>query len=176
MDILTRAGVSARAGQVFDVAQGAPTMTYCNWSQKDKKAATLFLVSWLVEAFSLGAKQNLPSLHQLASILLSTWPRLISWYDFLLSIGPREGLNNRHKVLISTAYGFRDRNFICLRILYLKRSGFQLTGRRGGEGTYAQAGRTAKLRHLKHFVDMLIKQLQVFITHKVIRRFLSPTK
>jgi transposase len=98
------------------------------WSQKDKKAATLFLFSWLVEAFSLAAEQNLPPLHRLASTLLSAWPRLVSWYDYPVSTGPLEGLNNKIKVLKRMAYGFRDQDFFALRILCLHQTRFQLTG------------------------------------------------
>ena len=98
------------------------------WSQPDKQAATTFLHKWLLDAFVLAAEAHLPPLHRFASTLLSAFARVVSWYDFPISTGPLEGLNNKIKVLKRTAYGFRDQDFFILRILCLHQTRFQLTG------------------------------------------------
>lgn len=98
------------------------------WSQRDKRTATNFLLMWLSDAFFVAAEYQLPPLHRLASTLLGALPRIVSWYDFPISTGPLEGLNNKIKVLKRMAYGFRDQDFFILRILCLHQTRFQLTG------------------------------------------------
>ena len=98
------------------------------WSQPDKKSAHHFLMRWLSDAFDLAHEEKLPPLHRLASTLLEAWPRILSWYDFPISTGPLEGLNNKIKVLKRSGYGFRDLDFFILRILCLHKTRFQLTG------------------------------------------------
>lgn len=98
------------------------------WSQPDKQAATTFALKWLSDAFFLAAQCHLPPLHRFASTLLCALPRVLSWYDFPISTGPLEGLNNKIKVLKRSAYGFRDLDFFILRILCLHQTRFQLTG------------------------------------------------
>lgn len=98
------------------------------WSQPDKKRAENFLHLWCVEAFCLAAQHELPVLARFAQTLASAWPRIVSWYDFPISTGPLEGLNNKIKVLKRMAYGYRDQDFFCLRILCLHDTRFQLTG------------------------------------------------
>lgn len=98
------------------------------WSQPDKQTATAFLFTWTVEAFCLAADADLPDLARFARTIANSWWRIVSWYDFPISTGPLEGLNNKIKVLKRMAYGYRDQDFFSLRILTLHETEFQLTG------------------------------------------------
>jgi transposase len=44
---------------------------------------------------------------------------LLAYYDFPISTGPLEGINNKIKTLQRTAYGYRDQEFFELRIFAL---------------------------------------------------------
>jgi transposase len=96
------------------------------WSQKDKAAAELFLSRWLVAATELGVQ--LPPLMRFAMTVLSASRRILSWYDFRISTGPLEGINNKIKVAKRMAYGYRDLDFFRLRILFLHQTKFRLSG------------------------------------------------
>ncbi len=53
---------------------------------------------------------------------------ILGYYDFSISTGPLEGLNNKIKVMKRQAYGFRDMEFFKLRILTIHETKYQLTG------------------------------------------------
>ena len=50
------------------------------------------------------------------------------YYDYPISIGPLEGTNNKIKTMNRQAYGFRDLEFLELKILAIHRAKYALVG------------------------------------------------
>jgi transposase len=53
---------------------------------------------------------------------------ILNYYDYPISTGPLEGINNKIKVLKRAAYGFRDMEYFKLRILFIREASFTLVG------------------------------------------------
>jgi transposase len=53
---------------------------------------------------------------------------ILAFYDYCISTGPLEGINNKIKTMKRQAYGFRDKAFFKLRILGLHRKKYALVG------------------------------------------------
>jgi len=94
------------------------------WSQHSKDDARGFLQGWLVNAKSVGD----PHLTRFADTLDQATESILAWYDYRITTGPLEGLNNKIKVLKRMAYGFRDQVFFGLRLLFLHETKFKLSG------------------------------------------------
>ncbi len=94
------------------------------WSQDSKEAAKTFIETWMKQAKAVG---NRP-LSVFADTVRRHLPRILAWYDYPISTGPLEGLNNKIKVLKRTAYGYRDTHFFGLRLLFIHEAQFKLAG------------------------------------------------
>ena len=94
------------------------------WSQHSKQDARCFLEGWLVNARSVGDVH----LSRFADTVEGATESILAWYDYPISTGPLEGLNNKIKVLKRMAYGFRDQVFFGLRLLFLHETKFRLSG------------------------------------------------
>ena len=94
------------------------------WNQGNKQKASQFLDTWLAQARSL----NLVPVQRVAKTIYKHRNSILSWYDYPISNGPLEGLNNKIKVLKRRAYGYRDTDFFRLLILFIHNKPFQLTG------------------------------------------------
>jgi transposase len=46
-----------------------------------------------------------------ANTLLANRTGIFAWYDYPISTGPLEGINNKIKTMKRQAYGFRDAEF-----------------------------------------------------------------
>ena len=53
---------------------------------------------------------------------------ILAWYDDPISTGPLEGTNNKIKTMKRQAYGFRDTEFLKLKILALHEAKYALIG------------------------------------------------
>ena len=53
---------------------------------------------------------------------------LLAYYDYPLSSGPLEGTNNKIETVKRQAYGFRDPEFLKLRILGIHETKYALVG------------------------------------------------
>ena len=53
---------------------------------------------------------------------------LLAWYDYPISTGPLEGTNNKIKTMKRQAYGFRDPEFLKLKILGIHQTTYALVG------------------------------------------------
>ena len=93
------------------------------WCQPNKQEAGAFLQTWLEQAFSLGLKP----LTTLAKTITKYREAILAWYDFPVTTGPLEGLNNKIKTLKRRAYGFRDLAFFRLLILFIHWGPFKLS-------------------------------------------------
>jgi transposase len=94
------------------------------WEQDSKKEAEIFLNKWVKRAYASG----LFRLQRFANSLLAHRSALLNWYDFQISTGPLEGLNNKIKVMKRDAYGYRDMEFFKLKIYSLHEKKYALTG------------------------------------------------
>lgn len=71
------------------------------WQQPDKATAGRFLTDWCGRARASGIKVLLT----MANTLLRHRTGILNWYDFPISSGPLEGLNNKIGALQRMAYG-----------------------------------------------------------------------
>jgi len=53
---------------------------------------------------------------------------ILAYYDFSISTGPLEGINNKIKTMKRQAYGFRDQEFFKLKIMGLHMTRYALIG------------------------------------------------
>ena len=83
------------------------------WLQEDKESAAFVLDEWIKKAAVSGVRM----LCQFAKTLAMFRLRILTYYDFDgISTGPLEGANNKIKTLQKMAYGFRDLEFLKLKI------------------------------------------------------------
>jgi len=94
------------------------------WEQPGKRFATTFLDGWIRRAEASGIKV----LQQMARTLAAHRSGLLAYYDVMISSGPMEGTNNKIKTMKRQAYGFRDREFLKLRILAIHETKYVLVG------------------------------------------------
>jgi len=94
------------------------------WGQDNKELAKKFLGKWVAKAYA----SKIPRLRKFANSLLAHRSGIFAWYDFPISTGPLEGLNNKIKTMKRQAYGFRDFEFFKLKIYSLHEKNYALTG------------------------------------------------
>jgi transposase len=94
------------------------------WSQPDKQTARRVLKDWLARARASGIHM----LEQFADTLEEHQEGILNYYDYPISTGPLEGLNNKIQLLKRQAYGFRDYEFFKLKILALHETKRALVG------------------------------------------------
>ncbi len=94
------------------------------WSQGTRKKAEKFICRWCREARALGNKHTT----RIAKTITRRLHAILAWYDYPISTGPLEGINNKVKVLKRMAYGYRDDDFFGLRLLFIHEVRFRTTG------------------------------------------------
>ena len=94
------------------------------WEQDDQEEAEAFLLDWIVRAESTDIRM----LHQFARTLRFHAHGLLAYYDYDISTGPLEGTNNKIKTMKRQAYGFRDHQFLILKLYALHESRYALVG------------------------------------------------
>ena len=94
------------------------------WEQEDQEMAQALLLDWIVYAESTGIRM----LQQFAKTLRSHAFGILAWYDYPISTGPLEGTNNKIKTMKRQAYGFRDPEFLRLKILGIHETTYALVG------------------------------------------------
>ena len=94
------------------------------WEQDDQEEAEAFLLDWILRAESTG----IHILRQFARTLRFHAHGLLAYYDYSISTGPLEGINNKIKTMNRQAYGFRDHQFFILKIYALHESRYALVG------------------------------------------------
>jgi transposase len=88
------------------------------WKMPCRKAGCRFLGSWIARALAT----NLKHMVTLAKSLRSHRLGLLAYFNHRISTGPLEGLNNKIKVLKRQAYGFRDIEYLKLRLAFIHES------------------------------------------------------
>lgn len=94
------------------------------WEQDDPDSAEAFLLDWIHQAESSGVKM----LIKFAQTLRLHAQGILAYYDYPISTGPLEGTNNKVKTMKRQAYGFRDPEFLQLKIYALHESKYALVG------------------------------------------------
>ena len=94
------------------------------WNQDSCEAATSFLRDWIKRAMASG----ITMLHSVAKRLSAYRSGLLAYYDYPISTGPLEGLNNKIKTMKRQAYGFRDKQFFKLKIMAIHKTKYALVG------------------------------------------------
>ena len=94
------------------------------WEQDDRETAEALLMDWIVYAESSGIRM----LQKFAKTLRFHAFGILAWYDYPISTGPLEGTNNKIKTMKRQAYGFRDPEFLMLKILGIHETTYALVG------------------------------------------------
>ena len=94
------------------------------WEQDDRAAAEALLMDWIIYAESTGIKV----LKDFSKTLRFHAQGILAWYDYPISTGPLEGTNNKIKTMKRQAYGFRDAEFLKLKILGIHETTYALVG------------------------------------------------
>ena len=67
-------------------------------------------------------------LKKFAKTIEAHYEGFLSYYDFPVSTGPLEGVNNKIKTMKRQAYGFRDKEFFKLRIYAIHKARYAFVG------------------------------------------------
>ncbi len=94
------------------------------WELENKKQAQQFLGKWVAKAYASGVFV----LYKFADSLLAHRTGIFNWYDYPISTGQVEGINNKIKVMKRQAYGYRDNEFFILKLFSLHRKKYALVG------------------------------------------------
>ena len=94
------------------------------WEQDDRESAEPLLMDWIIYAESSGIRV----LKEFSKTLRFHAQGILAWYDYPISTGPLEGTNNKIKTMKRQAYGFRDPEFLKLKILGIHQTTYALVG------------------------------------------------
>jgi transposase len=94
------------------------------WEQDDQQQAEAVLLDWIAYAEVTGIRM----LHDFAKTLRFHACGILAHYDFPISTAPLEGTNNKIKTMKRQAYGFRDQEFLKLKILAIHETKYALVG------------------------------------------------
>lgn len=94
------------------------------WEQEDKATAAELLFDWVRRAEASG----IGLLKSFGKTIAAHRTGILAWYDDKCSTGPLEGTNNKIKTMKRQAYGFRDTEFLKLKIMALHEAKYALIG------------------------------------------------
>ena len=94
------------------------------WEQQEEQQAQSLLMDWILYAESTGIRV----LHRFSQTLRKHAIGILAWYDYPIFTGPLEGTNNKIKTMKRQAYGFRDPEFLRLKILGIHETQYALIG------------------------------------------------
>ena len=94
------------------------------WKQSTKAIAAKFLTDWCRRARSSGIKV----LITMANTLEGHRNGILNWYDYPISTGPLEGINNKIGALQRMAYGYKDKDYFIAKLYGLHLAKFALIG------------------------------------------------
>ncbi len=120
----------ARLEEALRINQPLATVYYMKedlrqiWGQADKATARRVLQDWIRRAEASGIK----ILQKFAATLALYRAGILAYYDFPISTGPLEGTNNKIKTMKRQAYGFRDKEFLKLKIYAIHMTKYALVG------------------------------------------------
>jgi transposase len=94
------------------------------WQQTNKASARRVLEDWIRRADASDVRM----VQKFARTLEEYRDGILAFYDYRISTGPLEGINNKIKTMKRQAYGFRDHEFFKLKILGLHQTKYALVG------------------------------------------------
>jgi len=94
------------------------------WQQTSKVVAARFLTDWCRRARASGIRVLLT----MANTLEGYRTGILNWYDYPISSGPMEGINNKIGALQRMAYGYRDKEYFIAKLYALHLAKFSLIG------------------------------------------------
>jgi transposase len=94
------------------------------WSQPCKATARRVITDWMLRAESSGND----ILNKFAKLIGMYKEQILNYYDHRISTGPLEGLNSKIRAMQRQAYGFRDLEFLKLRIYAIHEAKFNFVG------------------------------------------------
>ena len=94
------------------------------WWQDNKQDAAFVLGDWIEQAGQSGLKP----IASIADTLSRHRDGILAWYDYRISNGKLEGINNKIKTMKRQAYGYRDMPFFKLKLLSLHDSTYPFSG------------------------------------------------
>ena len=94
------------------------------WEQDDQATAQSLLLEWIAQAEATGIRV----LQTFAKTLRAHAWGILAYYDYPISSGPLEGTNNKIKTMKRQAYGFRDQEFLKLKIYAIHEAKYALVG------------------------------------------------
>jgi transposase len=94
------------------------------WRQPTKEAARRALHTWLADARASGIRM----LETFANTLDGHQEGILNYYHYPISTGPLEGTNNKIQLMKRRAYGYRDHEFLKLKILGIHQTRYALIG------------------------------------------------
>jgi len=94
------------------------------WQETDPRKADSFFNDWCDQATAT----EVTPLLKFVAMLKSHRSGILNWFNYRISTGPLEGMNNKIKVLKRKAYGYRDIEYFNLKILDLHNARYALVG------------------------------------------------
>jgi transposase len=94
------------------------------WQQSTKAIAAKFLTDWCRRARASGIKV----LITMAKTLEGHRTGILNWYNYPISSGPLEGINNKIGALQRMAYGYKDKDYFIAKLYALHLAKFALIG------------------------------------------------
>lgn len=96
------------------------------WNKSSRREAKIFLGTWALDAieaaadyeFKTGSRVLMP-LAKLALSLMRHMKGILGYFEYRITNGKMEGINNKIKAMKRQAYGFRDKAYFRLRLLHL---------------------------------------------------------
>jgi transposase len=94
------------------------------WMQVTGKQGERVLLDWVKQA----RDSKVPLLIKFANTLMAHKSGILAWYNYHISTGKLEGINNKIKTMKRQAYGYRDEKFFELKILSLHDKNYAFVG------------------------------------------------
>jgi transposase len=92
------------------------------WSAGSREEAEEVLENWL----KMGRESGVKMLEKFAQTLEDHREGILNYHESRITTGPLEGTNNKIRVLQRRAYGYRDREYLKLRIYALHDTSFKI--------------------------------------------------
>ena len=94
------------------------------WSCGTRDSMRRFLERWIARALGSGIRQ----MESLAKSLRAHATGILNYFEHPISSGKLEGINNKVGAMTRAAYGYRDEEFLHLKLYSLHESSIKLSG------------------------------------------------
>ena len=105
------------------------------WGKPDRNNAQKFLITWIFDAIEISydyeekmKNKVLKPLRNLALSLAKHLTGILNYFNYRITNGKIEGINNKIKTMKRQAYGFRDKDYLKLRLFHLHEQKNRLAG------------------------------------------------